>query len=171
MPNSNGSYKDQEVINITLDDNGDGTGAKDAIGDYSITPKIFFRQPLVGEVYVISEFILHLVDNSNMPSGSWGGITALTNGVIIRVSDDNGVISDITNGDPPKDNADISHLMPNFRIVTFGASDNAIIASFTQESFGAQAIIDGSQNQRIEVLLNDNFTGLVEQHFIIHGYK
>lgn len=172
MPNSNGSNSDDKMFNIHLDTIGNGSGDINAIGDYSSIPQTFSMQPPVGKVFVVTEFVIHVTDNSVFSSQNYGGLSKLTNGIIITVEDDKvGVIIQVTNNSIIKTNDDINRLAANFQIIPYGASDQSIVACFSSDSFGVPVSLDGSQNQRIVVLLNDDFSGLISHYFIAHGHE
>jgi hypothetical protein len=65
---------------------GDGSGIKNAIGDYSgETPTIFKIAPSAGEIYVINRLIPFLRDTGGLDADKYGNNITLTNGIVIKV--------------------------------------------------------------------------------------
>ena len=46
-----------------------------------------------------------------------------------------------------------------------------IVVRWTFAKSGAPIRLDGAKNARLEVLLNDDLTGLVDHHFVVQGYE
>ena len=171
MPLSNGAYRDPIPLIQFLSVNGDGTGAHDAIGDYSGTPLVLYVQPPDGEIYVLTQFIMHVSDAGKFLQDKYGAlVAALPNGIEIQILDDDGVILDITRGEPVKTNDEYMHIS-DVDLQEWGGIADSLRATLTKESFGTEIRLDGSQNQRLVVTLNDSFIGLIDQHFMIRGYK
>lgn len=152
-----------------LDKNGDGTGGKDANEDYSITPDIFFIQPAAGKVFQISRMIVTMRD-TNMQWGQYGGLAALTNGVQVRVQDDSSTLIDITDGEKVKSNGAWGSRCFDAEISAPAAGDTFFHCRWTFALSGQFIRLEGDANERLEVVLNDNFTGLISHAFQVHGY-
>ena len=171
MPLANGSYRDPIPLIQFLSSNGDGTGTTDAIGNYSVTPLTLYIQPDPEEVLVINELICHVSDSGKFLQGVYGSLASpLTNGIIIQVSDNSGIILPITNSHPIKSNDDYMHLT-EMALQDFGGVADSLRASFTASHFGTELLLHGALNQKLEIIISDNCTGLDDHHFIVHGYR
>lgn len=167
MPKSSGGHRDPIPLLQKLSSNGDGTGTTSAIGDYSVTPLTIFIAPIAGEVYVIDKLVVHIADNGSFVRSGYGAGAALTNGVQIQVSDSSGVLYSLLSGSPVIDNEGWMHV-GEFDREQFSASEDSVSVSLIPAT---NIILDGSQGHKLEVILNDNFSTLPDQHFIAHGYK
>lgn len=155
-----------------LDTNGDGTGVRNAIGDYSAAPTIFFYQPPVGTTVEFDKLIIHLSDKGTFPIDGYGGLAApLLNGVVIRFKRLGQVILELTDGEPIKTNGNMARINTDYRIHAYAVTYNASTVSFNNTSFGGELQMHGDLQDRLEVVLNDNFTGLDDHHFIAYGRK
>lgn len=160
------------IVHQFLTINGDGTGNNNANGDYSVTPATFFIQPASDEIMIIHELYIHLVNSGAFPATVYASLgAALTNGVDILLTNDRSSGLSIL-PEKIKTNDDFMHFgLGGFQLVNFSGGIDAIGASFKSSSFGMPITLVGSKSHKIEVILNDNLTGLVDHHFIAHGYK
>ena len=144
-----------------LDVDGDGTGNTQANGNYSVTPEIFYIQPAAGEILRISRMIISYTDAGGMTNNEYGNIgAALTNGVIVRKQNNSGTLNLITGTLPVKINSDWGAHCYDFKVLQYGAGNDLALARWTFKESGAPIRLVGDNNERLEVLLNDNFTGL-----------
>lgn len=171
MPLSSGKHRDTIPLIKFLSDIGDGTGVTDGIGDYSSIPLTLFIQPPEDEVWIIHELIAHVVDAGKFGQSIYGSLASgLAVGVAIKVTNDTDTLLDITNGHPIKTNSEFMHFSDMY-LQDFGGVADSLRASFKADLFGIELALDGSQNHKLEVTLNDNFQGLIDHHFIIHGFR
>ena len=151
--------------------NGDGTGAFNAIGDYSLAQEIFYIQPANDEVMNLDRLVIHILSTGALPAGSYGDLAALPSGIDIQVTNARSVSKSIL---PVviKSNVSLLHSTDlGFSLVNFTAGVDSIIAVFNCKTDDNFLILDGSQDHRLEILLDDSFVGLVDHHFIAHGHK
>lgn len=166
-----GIPQDPIVVHQFLSINGDGTGTINAIGDYSSTSAVFYIQPAINEVMIIHELLLHILDSGAMPAGSYGSGAALTNGLQVFITNARSPRLSMLPG-PIKTNSNFMHCGLNaFNLINFSGGIDGIIASFRPNNFGTPILLDGSQEHKIEVILNDSFVGFSDHHFIAHGFK
>ena len=159
-----------EKIYQYLDTVGDGSGSDNANGDYSLAEEIFFIQPPSNDKYEIARLIITIEDSAGMQAEEYGNLGAeLTTGVQLRIQDDSGTISDITNGIKIKDNAHWGSLCFDVDVKTWGAGKEVFLARLTFKASGQPIILNGENNERLEVVLNDNLTGLIGHHFQVQG--
>jgi len=160
------------IISRYLDDVGDGSGNKNANGDYT-TPDIFFIQPGAGEIYRIARLIISVEDGTGFTAVKYGNLAALTNGIQIRVQGDSGTIIDLTDNVPIKSNSHYGRTCYDVALKDWGAGDQLLCARWTFEKHGQMLRLDGDADggERLEVLLSDNFTGINFHYFLAQGYK
>ncbi len=82
-------------IDQLLDTQGDGKGTIEMVDD---TPKAFFIQPPVGEVYALNRMNIYIEEGTNnkFDASKYGATTALSNGIIVSVQDANGNLLTLT---------------------------------------------------------------------------
>ena len=56
------------------------------------------------------------------------------------------------------------------QVLAWGAGNDQLIARWTFSKAGRPIRLVGDNNERLEVVLNDDFTGLVHQYFVVQGY-
>lgn len=154
-----------------LDTNGDGSGSRDATGNYSVTPEIFYIQPPSSQVYRIHRMIPSLVDANGLIADEYGNLGApLTNGIQVRIQDDSGTLIDLTDTLPVQTNGDWAHLCHDVNLFDWGSGNDHVTARWTFANSGTELRLIGANNERLEVVLNDDFTGLLEHEFRVEGY-
>jgi hypothetical protein len=165
-----GFYGSNTIISAFADTNGDGTGTKNAIGNYSGAQEIFYVQPPVGTVYRVHRMLISLEDTAGMQAQEYGNLgAALTNGVQIRVQGDTGTLTDLTDGVPVKTNAHWGRMCYDVDVKSWGSGNELLCVRWTFAKSGAAIVLDGSRHERIEILLDDSFAGLLSQYFLIQG--
>lgn len=165
-----GFYSSNDLFSRYADTNGDGSGTKNANGDYSGTADIFYIQPPAGTVFRAHRMLVSLEDTSAMTAEEYGNLgAALTNGIQARVQNDSGTIADLTDGVPVKTNAHWARVCYDADVKTWSNGDELLAARWTFAKSGAAIVLDGTLNQRLEILLNDDFRGLISQYFLIQG--
>lgn len=152
-----------------LDTNGDGTGTKNAIGDYSSAEEIFYIQPPTGIVYRLSRMLVGIED-ALINWGFYGGLAALTEGIVVRVSNDSGVITDLTDAMPIKKNAQWGENCFDADLKAAPGAGNDFFQVRWSFFWSGQILrLDGDKNERLEVVLNDSFVGIVDHTFKVDG--
>ena len=165
-----GFYSSNTVFSRFADTNGDGTGTKNANGDYSSAADIFYIRPPAATVYRVHRMLISYEDTSGMIAAEYGNLAAaLTNGITIRVQDDDGTISDMTDGVPVKTNAEWGRMCFDADVKTWGSGNELFVARWTFAKSGAAVVLDGGLNQRLEVVLNDDLRGLISHYFLLQG--
>ena len=171
MAKPGGVYSDPILISQYLTEDGLGTGAFNASGNYSSEAKIFSIKPGSGEVFIINELTLHLVDGGALAVGNYGSIPALENGILITVTNAGSVRRPIL---PRiiKTNLDLVYVgNGGFNLVHFTAGIDAISATIDFRSQSEPLILDGDEGHVIEVFLNDDFTGVDDHNVVARGTK
>ena len=154
-----------------MSQNGDET-TFNANGDYSGALTEFIAAPSEDEVWAISTLRIQIVDAGTMDSGSYGNGITLTNGIrVIQTFDPDaspaadGQIN-FTPNFPVIDNGDWSRYTGNFTLANYGSG-----AEYLSWDYHLPQIVRliGKKRQRLGVLLNDSFTGLIRQTFTVLG--
>ena len=152
------------------DTNGNGTGTKNANGDYSGAVEAFYIQPPAGTIYRVHRMIASLEDTSGMTPEEYGNLAAaLGNGIEVMVKDDSGTLVDLTDGVPITTNAQWGRMCYDVDLKTWGASNELLVARWTFAKSGAAIVLDGNHNGRLEILLNDDLQGLISHYFLVQG--
>jgi len=138
--------------------------------DGSSTTQVFQIGPVgAGSTAVvdITRIMGHLLDSTAMDDGKFGGISALTNGVVLRKND--GVMKNLWN---VKTNADLALICFNFNY-----SDKAPGGQFGanfRNTFGGQGahgvVLELLPGEYLEVLIQDDLTGLDEFRMMAQGH-
>lgn len=156
-----------------LDTVGDGTGTKNAVGNYAAAT-VFKIQPGSNQVFVIKSLTFFIRDNSIFGSGTYGGGLTLANGIILRKQNGAGTVYDFMDGLNIFTNADFAQFAANVDYVNLasGTGDDFLRATIDFEQLLGQALTltQASNNERLEVVLQDNFTGLIQHRFRAGGY-
>lgn len=132
------------------------------------TPQIYNLSPPVGTTWDIVRLLFHIEDSTVMDDGTFGGMTALTNGVVLRKRDGTykHILNVKTNGEfaqraydreyiakPP---AGTGHSM-NVRRTFGGQSKNGVVIRLAPGDY-------------LEVLVQDDITPLDHFHIIAQGH-
>lgn len=153
-----------------LDTNGNGTGTKNAVGDYSVAAEEFHIQPPVSLRYSLYRMIVCIEDTAGMRAEYYGDLaSALTNGIKVSVDDGAATeLCDLTDGDPVKSNAGWGRHCFDVDVKTWGAGNELLLVRWTFSKAGAPVFLQ--EGHRLIVTLNDDLTGLVSHNFMVQGY-
>jgi len=150
-----------------LDTNGDGTGTKDAIGDYSSAAEDFYIQPGANETYEIHRLIVRIADSGAPDAGKYGNNITLTNGISVHL--EGGITRDLTDNMPVLSNGDRSKLCYDVNVISWGTGDDYVGVRWTFSKSGAPITLRGSISDKLIVRLNDDFSNLVGHTFMVQG--
>ncbi len=154
-----------------LDTVGDGSGSNNAVLDYSSSEARFKILPPAGNIIRITTMVVSISDTTGMQAEEYGNLgSALTNGIAIAVVRAGITVNDITDGVPVKTNAEWGHVTYEVSRKTWGAGDEMILARWDFRDSGSVIRLIGDKNESLDVILNDNFTGLIGHHFFVSGY-
>lgn len=121
-------------------------------------PQEYWVAPPAGEVWHLTRILFEMTHGTAGDLGLFGNLTALTNGVLIRVRRD-GVYGTLTNW---KNNGDIKTDM--FDVVfdsrSGGGGSYGTSGRGTFTNAGAVVRLDGDTNDRLELYVQDNITAL-----------
>jgi hypothetical protein len=165
-----------DLISRHLDTVGDGTGVKEAIGDYSATPTVFRIEntnPVLD--MVLNSFQLYLQSDGKFLPNKYGGVPGLINGIRFVVMRDGDIITDLTNGEPLVHTCCLARL---FSRVEFSVGAEAtgggpgkpdwVAATWDFGRHGVPLVL--GHEDSLEAHLNDDFSGLDVHRFTVFGY-
>ena len=154
-----------------LDDAGDGSGNSNANGNYSAAEEIFFIQPAPGEIFRIERMIVNVRDSAGFRADKYGDISGgLSTGIEVRVQNDGGTILSLTNGINIKTNGDWAGVCYDANLYKEGAGDDYLAVRWTFSRAGYPLRLVGDNNERLEIVLNDDLSDLVHHYFQVQGY-
>lgn len=121
------------------------------------------------EVWKIERILITIGDDAAMDDGKFGGITALTNGVVLRESDGstNKLTVWKTNGDMAEDMFDVTYSAANLG----PAGENGLRGRWTFKKAGVAIELDGSLPGHLQVLIQDDITALSTFMIKAQGHK
>lgn len=167
---ANGGYTLTRHQYRFLDTNCDGTGTKNANGNYSSAAQDFCLQvPLEStEKYLIYRLLISIRDSGALDASSYGNGITLSNGVTIKVYNPLGEVAEnITDDQPVFTNADYAALCYDSETSEYGTGDNYLRVRFTLAASGYPIVLE--PGAKIVVRLNDDFTGLISHRFMVQG--
>lgn len=134
----------------------------------SVTPVVFSVKPPLGSKWDIYGCSMGMLDNTVMDDGTFGGIAALTKGIVLRKMD--GVYKNIFN---IKINGDFA-----FRCDEVRYSDKPPSGTFyginVKKTFanrhGIVIRLDSATNDALELVVQDNLTGLISFKMAAWGH-
>jgi hypothetical protein len=161
-----------ELLFRYLDSNGDGTGDKNVVGNYSTDASSFYIQPPPNTEYHIERLIVAIRDGAGFRAERYAGLgAALTNGIDIQKRDTGGrILYSFLDGVPIRTNGDWGRLCYDVDLKTWGAGDDFLLVRFTIGKSGGHLHLDGSKNENLAITLNDDFTALNDHFFLVQGY-
>lgn len=168
--NINKNTNTKKILIRVLDTVGDGTGTKDASGDYSAAAQTFLIKPPAHTTYIISRMIGSIRDGGSFDSGFYGNGLTLTNGIKVYCKS-NGETIDLFDGLSVLTNADWAGICYDIDISKFGSGNEYLNFRWTFSKSGTFIKLDGNKGDELYVELHDDFTGLVSQYFTVQGYK
>lgn len=154
-----------------LDTVGDGSGTKNANGNYSGAAEEFLLIPT--KTMHVGRILISYEDTTSMQAQEYGNFgVALTNGIEVETRDDNdSVFSDLTDGIPIKTNAQWAQLCYDVDVKSWGAGNELLVVRWTFERYGTTTPVTLEPGHKLVVKLNDDFTGLITQYFIAEGVE
>lgn len=153
-----------------LDTAGDGTGTKNAIGNYSSSATNFYTAPrTVNERLFIYKLSIFIEDTGGgWAADNYGAQSALSNGITVWF-DYNTTTQDLTDGVPIKSNAEWSRQGERLNYYDIGAGSEFVSIDWDFDEFGKPIQLEGTE--RLGVTLNDDFSGgITEHYFVAQGF-
>lgn len=175
LPVSTSSTGAQKTIfSRQLDKVGNGTGDFNANENYSsggLGQTIFRIAPGAGEVFRVSRMLVGVYDSSGMQCQEYGNLgSALTNGVVVRVHNGSSTLIDLTDNLPIKYNGQWGALCFDADVKSWGNGNELLVVRWTFTNSGQYIRLDGDNNEELQIVLNDDLSGLIEHTFTVQGY-
>lgn len=141
-------------------------------GNYA-TATDYVLAPSANEVYLITRMIVMLEDTSPVDAAKYGNNITLTNGITVQIEDDSSVLNQlIPTYAPIKTNADWGTMCHDADLKDWGVGNDVLTVRWTFAKGGVEGLrLSGRQNQKFVMTLHDDFTGLIEHHAFLQGYK
>jgi hypothetical protein len=136
----------------------------------AVTPVEFTVTPPAGIVWDITKITVHIEDNAAMDDGTFGGIVALTNGVVMQHR--NGIYKHILNAKTNGELAEIARMMEYVAKPPSGTgySANFWYAFAGQNEFGITLRLDGTTGDTIVMIIQDDLTTLSAFRVVVMGH-
>ncbi len=146
------------------------------VGDFSSVPRNFTVQPPQNEVWRISRIILTIKDANINNFNEYGGLTALTNGILLGVVRNNlttelNPLRNTTDMFTIHTNGDWASLMFDLDIKDLGAGDDYVVGRWSFNKANTLIRLDGNKSDFAFIQVSDDLTGLSDHLFIVQGYK
>jgi len=153
-----------------LSTDGTPSGTTNAIGNYADTDTPFFVTPqTVYQRYVLNRVMIYIEDDAvSINLSTYGGATALTDGIVPRVVYRDGSIYDLSCSLFPKSNSDWARICYDVNISTFPAGNNYVNARWTWGRSGHPLVLN--YGDRVEFVMRDDLSDLLIHSFLVHGY-
>lgn len=148
---------------------GDGTGSIEMISDFSLGA-IYKVQPPANEVWDLHSSTLHVEDNAKLSIATYGNGITLVNGIDLRVANDTGSRT-LLGGQTIKELTHWQRYLNPADFRDFGNDGETYTIRADFLITGEPIRLVGADNARIEIVLNDNFTGLVSHTAFFTGVK
>jgi len=142
----------------------------DAIGDYSDTT-IFSVTPPAGKKWSINRLIVGVEDTGTLDAGFYGNGISITNGVQIRIKQRRNGDRYLLNPVPIKTNSEWAMFCHDVTRHSWGSGNEVLSVRYTFGAHGHPIILEGSAGDEIEILLSDDYSGLVHHYFTFEGYE
>ncbi len=140
-----------------------------ATEDYS-TNMTFKIQPPKNESWIISRLLVTIEDFGTFDAAEYGNGIMLTNGIRVATNQ-SGRETNITNGANVMSNAHWARFSYDTTPIDFGTGNNFLAVRWTFSKSGTWIKLDGSTNDSINVILRDDFSGLVTHTFNFQGFQ
>ena len=111
---------------------------------------------------------------------SYGSRTILSNGIVVRTQNDSGTLINLTDDIPILTNGNWGRFCYDSEVYPADTGNTAtyLRVRWTFERSGYPIRLVGSNNERLEVVLNDDFSlnsgagnnALLEHYFVVQGY-
>ncbi len=158
----------RDIFSRILDTNGDGTGTKNAIGDYSSVATPFKITCPANSLVTVHRMLVLIRDTGAMAAEEYGAAAALANGIEIAVYDDTPAeVIDLTDGVEITTNAGWGRLCYDVDVKTWSTGDEILLVRYTFSKSGQP--LNLAPGWSFRVILNDDHTNLVEHYFTAQG--
>ena len=141
-------------------------GSSEINVDGSVTPVSFIAEPNTNKNLIVYRLLL-VMEDASMSWTKFGGLTALTNGVDIKVTED-GTERDIVT-DPIKTNRDF--VWNAYDVEIDNATTSVLRMRWTFQRAGTVLTLKDAQSDNIKIVVNDDLTGISYFKATAQGYE
>jgi hypothetical protein len=138
----------------------------------SVTSQVFSVLPFTAQKGDMVRVIVEMRDDAAMAFDTFGGISELTNGVVVRVNNGDGTYRNLYNF---KSNGDIIEQAFDHSFQTgVGGSTRGFTSRITwggQSKRGVVIRLEGSKSESLEIVVQDDLTGLTRMHWTCSGHE
>lgn len=157
-----------KAIYRLLDTNGDGTGTKNANGNYASAADEFYFK--AAKDTFIHRLIIHIVDTQGMDAVKYGNTAALTNGYVMKIQNRAQTdVLDLCDGLTIKTNGDIGRNCYDVDLKSWGTGNEFLQARWTFTAAGQPLFLRAGYE--FSITFNDDLSGLIEHYFKLQGYE
>lgn len=137
--------------------------------DGSVTPVIATLGPIPCNSWDITRVIMSMTHAASGDDGKFGGITALTNGIVLRKSngDHHTIFNAKTNGELRERMYDVTY-NDKAPAGTYGTSTRRSFAG--PDKNGVTIRLDGDKGDKLEILIQDDLTTLTSFRVVAQGH-
>lgn len=160
------NWLSNNVLVQKLSTNGDGTGAVEAIGNYSLAAEEFYFEAT--RHCNIEQLTVKIEDVGTFDSGSYGNNLTLANGIVIEKRNAADVLQFTLTPFPILKTADWAAYCYELTLFSWGTGNETAAARWELSSFVNHGV-HLSAGEKFVVKLNDDFSGLVRHEFLIEG--
>lgn len=160
-------FDGREAFDHFLDTNGNGTGTK----NMATTADIYYLEAQAGEILIVERLIVTYQDAGGGTVSEYGNLNAaLTTGIEVKVTDDNGttVLRDLTDGVPVTQNGHWARFCYDHQVINYGAGEDLWATRWTFANAGRPITLYAGQ--RLEMQVNDDLTNLTNHYALAQGY-
>ena len=114
--------------------------------------------------------IVKIQDTGSFDTEKYGNGLTLTKGLrLYHRNGDGSLVAELT-AKPILTNSDWSVHCYDVQVLAFGKGDEVLAIRWTFDKTGEPVKLDGDKGDYLEMVLNDNFTGLNEHYFCVQGH-
>jgi hypothetical protein len=147
-------------------------GVAEAAVDGSVTAVEFFVRPPPGEIWRVARLMVFL-EASSIAAGAYGPVPvgALANGVRVYTANDFGELNDLLDIHTITTSAGWAEYCHDAQVKSWGAGNEFLTVRWTFTKAGVPIRLRGDNRERLDVLVQDDLTGLDSHQFIVQGYR
>lgn len=140
----------------------------------SVTPVNFYAGPASGKVWRIERMIISIEDNAVFNAENYGGISTLSNGILVRKlrsGPTDTVILDLLDGRPVTSMVKWASFCYDGQYSDFGSGNNFYEVRWTFSRSGTPLKLSGHNQEKLVVTVRDDLSTLVSHTFHIQGIE
>ncbi len=159
------SYPGSQVYQFARDPE----GTHNIIGNYLSSPLTISAVPPPEENWDVHRMVVVIEGNGVSGPDKYGPMSSLNNGILFRVLEGDVEVLDILGGISVKTNGDWSRRC--YDVSAYGTGIHYLLFRWTFAKSGKPLRIHGAKNQSLELVFNDDFSGLDGHTFFFEGEK